>query len=143
MAPTYGLMSRPPVMCPRAAERAKRVKYDLMAVTVVYIEDGQRVAFHGHVLSDATGNPPQGKFGLCVRLGRSRPTWIAGAGARPATVPASVHQPPTGAVLPLTVPGQPCEICGWQSIASWRVPRACPLCGIRLCESCHKLHDCT
>ena len=92
MAPTYGLMSRPPVMCPRAAERAKRVKYDLMAVTVVYIEDGQRVAFHGHVLSDATGNPPQGKFGLCVRLGRSRPTWIAGAGARLATVPASVHQ---------------------------------------------------
>ena len=66
-------------MCPRAAERAKRVKYDLMAVVVVYIEDGQRVAFYGHVLSDASGNPPQGKFGLCVRFGWSRRTWIAGA----------------------------------------------------------------
>ena len=72
-------MSHSPVMCPRAAERAKRVKYDLMAVVVVYIEDGQRVAFYGHVLSDASGNPPQGKFGLCVRFGWSRRTWIAGA----------------------------------------------------------------
>ena len=44
--------------------------------------------------------------------------------------------------VPLTASGPPCELCGWSSIASWRVPAACLLCGMRLCDACHKLHNC-
>ena len=44
--------------------------------------------------------------------------------------------------VPLTASGPPCELCGWSSIASWRVPAACLVCGMRLCEACHKLHNC-
>lgn len=43
---------------------------------------------------------------------------------------------------PLMLPGPPCEMCGWRSIASWRVPEPCSSCGIRLCDACHKLHNC-
>ena len=45
-------------------------------------------------------------------------------------------------MVPLTMPGLPCEMCGKASIASWRSPKACAVCGVRLCGECAKLHDC-
>ena len=43
---------------------------------------------------------------------------------------------------PRATPGPPCDLCGRSSIASWRVPEACSLCGMRLCAGCRKVHDC-
>ena len=49
-APPLGSCPRPPELRPRTAERARRAEHDLMAVAIIYIEEGQRVQYDGHVV---------------------------------------------------------------------------------------------